>query len=530
MENSTQKTEVKKPTPQRKLSFFRLLVLILVIVAGMYYVANNWRDLEETVIGNVIEREANQWFAPYVDVTATPQYEFEKLGATPAKNVVLSFIVSSSSDPCIPTWGNAYTLDRAGTYLDLDRRIARLRQQGGDIAVSFGGLLNDELAIKCTDAEKLLNAYKSVVERYSVYTLDFDIEGEALNNTEANNRRATVLAQLQKELREQNKNLAIWLTLPVIPDGLTESGTNTVASMLSNGVDLAGVNVMTMNYGESKKGQSMKASTERALIETHRQLGILYKQAGINLSNKSLWKKIGATPMIGQNDISSEVFTLEDAKNLAKYALNQGIIRVSMWSANRDIQCGENYVNTTVVSDSCSGVSQEKLSFTYALGEDFKGTFSQSLNSVTTEDLEKEENIVDDPENSPYRIWSENDVYLEGTKVVWKRNVYQAKWWTQGDSPDNPVLQSWQTPWQLVGPVLPGEKPVKQATLPEGTYPTWSGTAQYEAGSRVLFNGVPYQAKWWTQGDSPSAAISNPTSSPWVALTAKQIDEILQGK
>ena len=65
-------------------------------------------------------------------------------------------------------------------------------------------------------------------------------------------------------------------------------------------------------------------------------------------------------------------------------------------------------------------------------------------------------------------------MYLEGEKVVRHHNVYEAKWWTKGDVPDNPVLQSWETPWNLIGPVLPGEKPIPQPTVPKDTYPSWS--------------------------------------------------------
>ena len=110
---------------------------------------------------------------------------------------------------------------------------------------------------------------------------------------------------------------------------------------------------------------------------------------------------------------------------------------------------------------------------------------------------------------------------------MWHKNVYEAKWWTQGDLPDNPVLQAWETPWQLIGPVLPGEKPIPQPKLPAGTYPIWTGSDEYQAGERVLFEGVPYQAKWWTQGDSPAAASSNQDASPWVPLTQAQVSLIL---
>lgn len=306
------------------------------------------------------------------------------------------------------------------------------------------------------------------------------------------------------------------MTLPVTPQGLTEDGTNIVAKMLEKEVDLSGINIMTMDYGQSKKkDMSMQEASQQAISETHRQLTILYNNAGITLNSSSIWKKIGITPMIGQNDFIDEIFTLDDAKALNEYASINGITRISIWSANRDIQCGDNYVNVSVVSDSCSGVKQDKLAYSTLLSINFEGDLAPNAAVITSSDsVTSEQDQTDDPKTSPYQIWNEDGVYLEGTKVVWHRNVYQAKWWTQNDVPDNPVLQSWQTPWQLIGPVLPGEKPIKQLTLPEGIYPEWSGNTQYNEGDRVLFNKVPYEAKWWTQGDSPAAATADPTSSP----------------
>ena len=233
--------------------------------------------------------------------------------------------------------------------------------------------------------------------------------------------------------------------------------------------------------------------------------------------------------MIGQNDVVGEVFTIDDAKGLNEFALEKGIGRMSMWSANRDTPCGENYVDVSVVSDSCSGVTTERLQFAMVLSDKLTGNLTQNAMLITVEDSSEEaEQISDDPKTSPYQIWNEDGAYLAGTKVVWRRNVYEAKWWTKGDQPDNPVLQSWQTPWQLIGPVLPGEKPIPQSTLPKGTYPQWSGREEYDAGARVLFDGIPYQAKWWTQGDSPAAAAANADSSPWIALTQKEINKILE--
>lgn len=511
--------------PRRRLSFWRVLLALVIltgITAGAMLGMRQWEDRQ--VAGPV-----DPWFAPYVDVTSTPTYAFEQLGATSQRDVVLSFIVSLPSDSCTPSWGGAYTIDKAGTDLDLDRRIARLQQQGGSIAISFGGLINDELAVKCTDPEKLLEAYRSVIDHYRIDTIDLDLENTGLTDTEAGARRATAIAALQRERRDQDKNLAVWVTLPVTPQGLSKDGTNGVSQLLEHDVDLAGVNIMTMDYGESlEDGKSMYEGSKNALSETHRQLGILYQRAGIYLNSGTLWSKLGATPMIGQNDVADEVFTLDDAIAFNEFASSHHIGRMSMWSANRDLACGENYVDVKVVSDSCSGVKEDKGAFAAALSTGFDGSLTGSSGVVTTADTESNEQKVDDPATSPYQIWSENSTYLQGTKVVWRRNVYEAKWWTQGDLPDNPVLEAWETPWKLVGPVLPGEKPIQQPTLPAGTYPEWSGTESYDTDQRVLFRGVPYQAKWWNQGQSPAAASSNPDGSPWIALTQTQIEQVIQ--
>jgi len=473
------------------------------------------------------DTSSKPWFASYVDVTSTPTFAFEQIGETPHRDAILSFIVSSPSDACTPSWGGAYTLSQASDTLDLDRRIARLQQQNGNVAVSFGGLNNDELAVKCTDANALAKAYKSVIDRYNIDTIDLDLEGNGLTNTDAGARRATAIAKLQSERRAQGKKLAIWATLPVTPQGLSEDGTNAVSQLLGKKVDLAGVNAMTMDYGQSRAaGQSMLAASESALTQTKRQLGILYQNSGTKLNDATLWSKIGATPMIGQNDIPKEIFSLSDARDFNRFALSHGIGRMSMWSANRDVVCGSNYVDVKVVSDSCSGVKQDKHAFAALLGAGFEGNLSSSAGLVTTSDKTSTAQTPDDPASSPYQIWSPSGAYLEGTKVVWHHNVYEAKWWTEGDIPDSPVLQAYQTPWELIGPVLPGEKPVPQATLPAGTYPDWSGTDGYDTGKRILFKGVPYQAKWWNKGESPAAASSNVDGSPWAPLTQAQIDAV----
>jgi chitinase len=315
----------------------------------------------------------------------------------------------------------------------------------------------------------------------------------------------------------------------VTPQGLATNGTDAVAAFLAAGVDLAGVNVMTMDYGDSKdSGKSMLQLAEDALTATHRQLGVLYGKADIDLTSGTLWSKIGATPMIGQNDVGNEVFTLDDAAGLSVFAQEKGLGRLSMWSLNRDATCGSSYTDLHRVSNHCSGVDQGDVTFAETIGALMTGS-PESNSGVTTTAEALPPLAEDDPATSPYAIWNEDATYLVGTKVTWHRNVYEAKWWTKGDLPDDAVLDEFETPWTLIGPVLPGETPIPIPTLPDGTYPNWDGTAIYEAGDRIQFNGIPFESKWWTQGDSPEASSNDPDSSPWTPLTSTQIQAILDG-
>lgn len=518
-------TAVQDTSPRsgRRLSPLRVVIALVVVAALVFagFVGVRW--WADRAVGS----SHKPWFASYVDVTATPTFDFASPRSDADYDVILSFIVADPDEPCTPSWGAAYTMEQASSALDVDRKIARLQQQGGGVVVSFGGLLNDELATACTDQTELTAAYRSVIDRYELHTIDLDIEAGALGASAVGERRAAAIATIQAEHRVSGSALAVWLTLPVAPSGLTADGAAVVTEFLEAGVDLAGVNIMTMDYGTGKaEGQSMIDATTSAITETHRQLGVLYTLAGIELSSATLWTKIGVTPMIGQNDVPDEVFTTSDASALNTFVLENNLSRVSMWSLNRDISCGPNYVDLVRVSDACSGIDQGTLRFADLLGKGLDGRAILASTIVTTAEPVSDEDLTDDPAQSPYQIWDGAGGYLQGTKVVWHRNVYEAKWWTRGDLPDNPVLNTWETPWSLVGPVLPGETPIPRPTLAAGTYPEWSGESVYEKSDRVLFDGTPYEAKWWNTALSPEAASSNPDGSPWVPLTLKQIAEI----
>ena len=80
-----------------------------------------------------------------------------------------------------------------------------------------------------------------------------------------------------------------------------------------------------------------------------------------------------------------------------------------------------------------------------------------------------------------------------------------------------PVANAGDSPWALVGPVLPGDTPAPLPTLPAGTYPEWEPTQAYAAGARVQVELVPYEAKWWSKGQAPGENVAG--GSPWLVVT-----------
>lgn len=310
------------------------------------------------------------WFGGYTQLTMNPTTDMEAEAAE-FDRTVLAFVVADPDDGCSPSWIDGITVEEASETLRLNQQIAGLRHDGGDVVISFGGATGDELATACTDVDRLVDAYRTVIDQYQIDIVDFDIEMNDLDDEEASIRRAKAVAGLQQD-RPDADLLEVWLTLPVGVTGLGAQGERVVADMLEAGVDLAGVNFMTMNFGADKlPGQDVLNASMAAARAGQRQLKALYADAGQELSDDQAWNKVGLTPMIGQNDVREDTFGLEDAAQLNSFVHEQGIGRLSFWSVNRDRPCGPEQTDVRQASYMCSGVRQEPGDFGKALGEGF---------------------------------------------------------------------------------------------------------------------------------------------------------------
>jgi hypothetical protein len=298
-------------------------------------------------------------FAPYVDVTLdTPPFTMATdLAKSGDKYYTLAFVVAASATQCEATWGTYYP-----TSSGYDKaEIEALRQKGGDVIISFGGENGTELATACTTLSALVAQYQSVINEYHVSHIDFDVEGDAQTHPTGITRRSEAIARLEAA----NPGLSVSLTLPVEPTGLATAGLHSLKTAIASGAQVDVVNVMAMDfgtYGAPDPAAKMGTYVVEAAQSTYAQLAALYPTK----TSAELWKMIGDTPMLGVNDMTNEVFTLADAKQLATFASQVHLGRLAMWSATRDSQCSGGA--ETYSADNCSSVVQQPFQFSTTLG------------------------------------------------------------------------------------------------------------------------------------------------------------------
>ncbi|MFL6055959.1 MAG: cellulose binding domain-containing protein [Actinoallomurus sp.] len=290
-------------------------------------------------------------FAPYVDVGLYPPFDLTGTASkTGVKTFNLAFITAGGG--CTPKWGGSQAL----ADNDVAKQIGALRAAGGDVRVSFGGANGTELALACSDTGQLTSAYKQVINAFNLKKVDFDVEGAAIANQDANTRRAQAIASLQKQV----PGLDVSLTLPVLPSGLTQDGVNLVKNAKQNGDSISAVNIMAMDYGDGQAPNPSGKMGDYAIQAATSTEAQVRDALGVG----SAWSKIAVTPMIGVNDTNTEVFTVADAKKLAAFAKQKNLPWLSMWSATRDKPCpggAQQWASAT-----CSSIAQNVLDFTKA--------------------------------------------------------------------------------------------------------------------------------------------------------------------
>ena len=297
-----------------------------------------------------------QTFAPFVDMvawTSTPGYNLNGVAYLPklseetgVKFFNLGFIQgvsgTTSNGKVKWGWGGYEVLTEGGghsQYEGIKQSIKEIREMGGDVTISFGGLNGTPFWDVTQDVDILYNTYKEIVEGYGLTRIDLDIEGGARDKTK-NIANAKAIKKLQDET-----GVEVVLTVPVLPDGLTSLEIGLMDAYLSAGVDIKMVNIMAMCYGSATllPGEDYGTGSVRAIDSTAKQIKDCYKQyANTELTDAQAYRKVGVTTSIGLEGQAHPIFTTAWTELVVSHAIEKGIGMTSFWSLNRDAQLQTN--------------------------------------------------------------------------------------------------------------------------------------------------------------------------------------------
>ncbi len=268
-------------------------------------------------------------FAPYMYIGAGDNFKLTDCNdACGLKYFTLAFIIARQEGERRnmkyfqePSWDGRIPVEQ-NLYKD---QIDAIRTRGGDVIMSFGGQAGKELANVIDDPVRLEAAYQKVIDQYQFTWLDFDIEGDGLAKGKLDSqRRNTALAALQKK----NPRLIFSYTLPVDPDGLSDSSRDLLTDAVKKGVKVHSVDLMIMWYGKKFINQG----------KSEGQLGV----DSANIAHQQLQKidlaiRVGLCACLGRNGSRDEVFTFEDAKTIKAFADKTAwVCSLHYWSINDD--------------------------------------------------------------------------------------------------------------------------------------------------------------------------------------------------
>jgi len=291
-------------------------------------------------------------YNPYLDVVLWPTPDAAAIAKEAGlKAMTLAFLVEDPERTGL-CWGGqpTYPVDW------MQSQTKALAKAGVTFDVSIGGATGQDIAASL-EAQVAADAYAKAWRELRPRFLDFDIEGAAVMDVLQHQVRLEALAIANEQVvAEGLPKIRYTMTLAVMPEGLPAAALDLLemAQKSKRGCPDE-VRIMAMDYGSS-----------------YVDMGVSAIQAA-EAASKQLQEAVIVVPMIGQNDIMEEVFSLDDAQMLASYAAAhpQVVSGLSAWSLGRDRPCEKANLckDDITASPSCSGVQQAPYEFSGILSE-----------------------------------------------------------------------------------------------------------------------------------------------------------------
>jgi chitinase len=327
------------------------------------------------------------------------------MSATGQKSFQLAFILAPNGGGCQPTWDGLHAVSsdtQAKSVID------GIRAAGGDVTVSAGGFGGTKLGQTCGDPTATAGAYQQVIDKYSLKAIDFDLEEPEYENSAAIHNEIGAA----KLLQQRNPGLYVSITTAGTTGG---EGTGFFGKQLLNeakGQGFTPRNYAIMPFDGGFGGSSAQIA---ALEAFHTTL-----MSTFGWSSATAYAREGVSLMNGRSD-AGEMFPQSAFQDVLNYVTSHGLSRFTFWSVNRDRQCAPPD-NNGKTSGTCSSVPQGDWDFT-------RFTAKFGATAPVTPPSDPPPGACTAPE------WSSTAVYQGGSLVTHDSHTWQAKWWTQGETP-----------------------------------------------------------------------------------------------
>src|SRR5471030_225391 len=313
--------------------------------------------------------------APFIDYTAWPTPQCSVYGQdTNIRSYVLGFLTAGQTDNGIkPCWGGLASVtdsqtetlhDGDATVSDYGKDdISAFRTMGGDIAISFGGAAGTLIEAEISDIPMLVSLYQGVIDNYQLTHIDFDFEGEVLQESDIMQRHTCAIVQVQMS----NPALQLSYTLPVdgqtdpASQGLTSFGVAFIKMLADAGLRPALINGMTMDFGPTAPPPDVYQGCVLALNMLNAQITTAFPL----WSSSQAWRRMGATPMFGYNDNGTD-FTPDNQRQLVDFATTNNLGCLSGWDATRDYNQGLSMCQTSEHTNLYACTYEGDESYTYS--------------------------------------------------------------------------------------------------------------------------------------------------------------------
>jgi len=246
---------------------------------------------DPTADGTASDASPAHMVSPYIDMANPADADLVAIAqASGVHDLTLASVLSSNQGI---GWHGVGSIadDTLANGTSILSQVEAIQAAGGHITISFGGEGGQEPALTAPSAEVLQSEYESVIDRYHVSSVDFDIGGSAELDQHSITQRDQAIVGLQAA----NPDLKVSFTLPALSTGLDAGGLSVLQNAKNDGVHIDTVNIQVKDAGQSvdNNGQTSEDAVTAAAA-TAKQLADLGLDA-----------KVGITPTTDANDVAS---------------------------------------------------------------------------------------------------------------------------------------------------------------------------------------------------------------------------------